>query len=116
MVYCWFLLQNEGRGVDVNQIGRNSEQSGKFDGQSWVFQVTGRTKGNQVSGSNFSFPCINVTTETDLNPGSWIRRLVEVWSKETDNSGRVFYRGITPTKMSHYEADFFDVLYKVQAN
>ena len=78
--------------------------------------LSGRTKGNQVSGSKFSFPCVNVTSGTGLNPGTWIKRLVEIRSKESYESGRLFYRGVTPTKMSHYESDFFDVLYKVQAN
>ena len=68
--------------------------------------LSGRTKGDQVSGSKFSFLCVNITTDTGSNPLTWIRRLVQIWSKETDKSERLLYRGVTPTKINYYETDF----------
>ena len=38
--------------------------------------INGRTKGNQLSGSKFAFPCANITQGNRLNPGTWIQRLV----------------------------------------
>jgi len=78
--------------------------------------LSGRTKGNQISGSKFSFPCVNVTSGTGLTPGIWMKRLVEIRMQETDNSGRIFFRGTIPARLSQYEPDFYDVLFKVQAN
>ena len=77
--------------------------------------LSGRTKGNQVSGSKFSFPCVNVTSGTGLNPGVWIRRLVTIRNEEKDTVGRLFFRGTSPSRLNQYETDFFEVLYNVQA-
>ncbi len=78
--------------------------------------ISGRTKGNQVSGAKFSFPCVHTTQGNGLNPGVWIRRLIQIRSSEEDNNGRLFFRGVSPARLSQYEADFYDVLYKIQAN
>lgn len=94
---------------------RNSLETMAEDKPYFKIVLSGRTKGNQISGSKFSFPCVNVTSGSGLNPGVWIRRLINIRSIETDDSGRIFYRGIIPAKLSQYEADFYDVLYKVQA-
>jgi len=77
--------------------------------------ISGRTKGNQVSGSKFKFPCVYITSGSGLNPGTWIRRLVNIRNEEKDESGRLFHRGISPSKVSQFEIDFFKQLYQVQA-
>jgi len=76
--------------------------------------ISGRTKGNQLSGSKFSFPVVNNTSGTGLNPGTWIRRLIDIREEEGSSGGRLFYRGTTPAKVHQYETDFFDILFKVQ--
>ena len=76
--------------------------------------ISGRTKGNQISGSKFSFPCVPITKGTGLNPGTWIKRLVGIRGEENDDSGRLFYRGRSPAKLYQYEEDYMDVLLKVQ--
>lgn len=40
--------------------------------------VSGRTKGNQMSGAKFGIPCVAITEGSGLQPGKWVRRLVEV--------------------------------------
>ncbi len=75
--------------------------------------LSGRTKGNQVLGSKFSFPCVNITSGTGLNPGVWIRRLVTIRNEEEDTVGRLFFRGTSPSRLNQYETAFFEVLYKV---
>ena len=96
--------------------GTRNSLEGMLEGQGYFKVVlSGRTKGNQISGSKFSFPCVNITSGTGLEPGVWMRRLTDIRSEESDNSGRIFFRGVTPTKLNQYEADFYDILFRVQA-
>ncbi len=73
--------------------------------------LSGRTKGNQISGTKFSFPCVNITSGTGLTPGIWMKRLIDIRVKEGDKSGRIFFRGVNPTKLSQYEPDFYMMFY-----
>ena len=68
--------------------------------------INGRTKGNQLSGSKFAFPCANITQGNHLNPGIWIQRLVAIRSNESDKTGRLFHRRLIPTRLSEFENDF----------
>jgi hypothetical protein len=44
----------------------------------FMLVVTGRSKGNQLSGAKFSVPCVKHTEGiTNLSPGIWIERLVK---------------------------------------
>ncbi len=54
--------------------------------------LSGRTKRNRILGSKFSFPNINVTSWTGLEPGIWMKHLIDIRSEESDNSGRIFSR------------------------
>jgi hypothetical protein len=54
--------------------------------------VLGRSKGNQVSGSKFSVPCIGVTEGTNLRPGRWVERLVKLMKTMGTKTGRLFQR------------------------
>jgi hypothetical protein len=38
----------------------------------FMFVVSGRSKGNQISGSKFSVPCVAVAAGTNLQPGRWL--------------------------------------------
>jgi len=80
-----------------NSMENMTEEEGYFK-----VDVSGRTKGNQISGAKFSFPCINNTMGNGLNPGTWMMRLVQIRDTEGHNNGRLFYRGITPAKLSQY--------------
>ena len=93
---------------------RNSMENMTDDLGYFKVVISGRTKGNQLSGSKFSFPCVNITKGTGLNPGTWIRRLIEIRNREDDTGGRLFFRGKSPAKVYQYQTDFFDMLYKVQ--
>lgn len=94
-----------------NSLGNNLKGESYFN-----VVISGRTKGNQISGAKFAFPCVEVTAGTGLQPGVWVRRLIEIRSSDYDTSGRLFFRGISPAKISHYEADFFHILQQVQCN
>ena len=76
--------------------------------------ISGRTKGNQLSGAKFSFPCVNNTSGIGLNPGTWMERLVKIKSEGPNCGGRLFYRGTSPAKVHQYETDFSDILLKFQ--
>ena len=65
-----------------NSLENLGERQGYFK-----IVLSGQTKGNQVSGSKFSFPCANLTSGTGLNPGTWIRRLIKSRDSEKDKSG-----------------------------
>ena len=41
--------------------------------------------------------------------------MIDIRNVEDDRSGRLFFRGVSPSKVSQYEADFFTLLYQVQA-
>ena len=72
------------------------------------------TKWYQLSGSNFSFPCVNITRGLGLNPGNWIKCLIEIRNEEPSTGGSLFYWGTSRDKLHQYEADFFEMLLKVQ--
>jgi len=76
--------------------------------------LNGRTKGNQLSGSKVSFPCVAITQGNNLNPGVWVERLVKVRSEEHDKTGRLFHRRLVPARISEFENDFFELLEAVQ--
>jgi hypothetical protein len=42
----------------------------------FTFVISGRTKGNQLTGAQFGVPCVGTMEETLLWPGRWVRRLV----------------------------------------
>jgi hypothetical protein len=77
--------------------------------------VTGRTKGNQVSGSKFAIPCVTRTEGTGLEPGKWIERLIAVLTQMGIKDGPLFRRNLRPTRLVEYQDDFFRVIEAVQA-
>jgi hypothetical protein len=79
------------------------------------FVLLGRTKGNQLSGAKFGVPCVPITEGTNLRPGRWVKRLVEVLHTSGRRSGRLFSRRLATAKMHEFEDDFYTVLEKVQA-
>jgi len=117
----WFLVGfcTGMRGEEMPLIelaGTRNSLDNKLKGEGYFnVVISGRTKGNQISGSKFAFPCVNVTNGNGLNPGVWIRRLIDIRNVEDDRSGRLFFQVVSPSKVSQYEADFFTLLYQVQA-
>lgn len=95
---------------------RNSLNTMLGEKEYFKIVLSSRTKGNQISGSKFSFPCVNITSGTGLTPGIWMKRLIDIHISETDKSGRIFFQGVNFTKLSQYEPDFYNVLFKLQAN
>jgi hypothetical protein len=65
----------------------------------FMFVVSGRLKGNQISGAKFSVPCVAVTEGTSLCPRRWIKRLVGIRKKEGTRTGRLFQRKLDPPRM-----------------
>jgi hypothetical protein len=56
----------------------------------FMFVVSRRSKGNQISGSKFSVPCVAVTEGTNLRPGHRLGRLVGILKKVGIRAGRLF--------------------------
>jgi hypothetical protein len=81
----------------------------------FVFVISGRTKGDQVSGAKFGVPCVPVTKGTHLRPGRWVKRLVTAIHGQGRRNGRLFNRRLKVAKLEEFENDFFTVLEKVQA-
>jgi hypothetical protein len=77
--------------------------------------VTGRSKGNQLSGAKFSVPCVKYTEGTNLRPGIWIERLVKEMRASGIRSGRLFQRRLDPPRMSEWENDFMAILELIQS-
>jgi hypothetical protein len=78
--------------------------------------VSGRTKGNQVSGAKFSVPCVLKTEGTGLTPGKWIKRLVTLMTASGITSGRLFQRRLDPPRRFEMEDEFMTLLEEVQAS
>jgi hypothetical protein len=87
----------------------------KGTGSYFMFVVSGRSKGNQVSGSKFSVPCVGTTEGTNLLPGRWVERLVNLMKTAGTRSGRLFQRKLNPPRMCEWEGDFMTLLELVQA-
>jgi hypothetical protein len=81
----------------------------------FILVVSGRTKGNQLSGAKFGVPIVGRTEGTNLLPGKWIQRLVEIMTLKNDTRGRLFRRNLSPTRLFEFEFDFFRLLREVQA-
>jgi hypothetical protein len=58
---------------------------------------------------------VAVTEGTNLRPGRWIKRLVEIIHHQGMKRGRLFERKLRPARMCEFEDDFFSVLERVQA-
>jgi hypothetical protein len=69
----------------------------------FMLVVTGRSKGNQLSGAKFSVPCVKHTEGANLSPGIWIERLVKVMRSLGIRSGRLFQQRLDPPRMSEWE-------------
>jgi hypothetical protein len=81
----------------------------------FLFVVSGWTKANQLSGAKFGVSSAPVTEGTDLIPGRWVKRLVEVVQGSGRVGGRLFSRKLVKTKLMEFENDSFTILEKVQA-
>jgi hypothetical protein len=65
----------------------------------FMFVVSGRTKGNQLTGAKFGVPCISKTRGTGIRPGRWIERLSTILKGEGIRSGRLFRRRLDPSSL-----------------
>jgi hypothetical protein len=81
----------------------------------FVFVVSGKTKGNQLSGAKFGVPVAATTEGTHLMPGKWVSRLCSLMSLAGDTTGRLFRRRLKPTRLFEFEHDFFKLLREVQS-
>jgi hypothetical protein len=77
--------------------------------------VSGRTKGNQLSGAKFTLPCVGTTQGSGLQPGKWMKLLVETLNACGVTKGRLFQCVLATPKLHEFEDDFFTVLEKVQS-
>ena len=76
--------------------------------------VLGRTKNNQLSGAKLLLPMAATTEGTNIQPGKWLRRLVDYIKSEGRRGGCLFQRRLIPTLLAEYENDFFPMLERVQ--
>jgi hypothetical protein len=81
----------------------------------FILVVSGKTKGNQLSGAKFGIPIAATTEGTNLFPGKWISRLCSLMTVNGDTTGRLFRRRLKPTRPFEFEHDFFKLLLEVQA-
>jgi hypothetical protein len=81
----------------------------------FILVVSGRTKGNQLSGAKLGVPIAARTEGTNLLPGKWIQQLVKIMTVKNDTRGRLFRRNLSPTRLFEFEFDFFRLLLEVQS-
>jgi hypothetical protein len=62
----------------------------------FVLIVSGRTKGNQLSGSKFGLPRVSMTEGTHLRPGLWLDHLVRLMKADRVSKGRLFQQNLAP--------------------
>ena len=77
-------------------------------------RIRGRTKSVQMSGSNFGLPCVAVTGHSKLQPGRWIKRLVQTIHAQGRRTGRLFERKLRIPRLVEFEDDWFSILEHVQ--
>jgi hypothetical protein len=81
----------------------------------FIATISGRTKGNQLSGAKFGIPIAATTERSHLQPGKWISRLCKIWEDGRETTGRLFRRHLNPSRLSEFEFDFYKLLREVQA-
>jgi hypothetical protein len=81
----------------------------------FILVVSGRTKGNQLSGAKFGLPIAACTEGTNLLPGKWIWRSVKIMTLKNDTRGRLLRRNLSPTRLFEFKYDFFCLLREVQS-
>lgn len=77
--------------------------------------ISGRTKGNRNSGARFELPIASITRGTHLQPGKWIKRLIEIIHSEGRTQGRLMQRTLCPPQPCEFQDDFFTLLEHIQA-
>lgn len=60
-------------------------------------------------------PCVATTEGSGLQPGKWIRRLLELRMLEGSNGAWLFKRRLKPPHMQEFSVDFFRVFQEIQA-
>ena len=81
----------------------------------FLLAISGRTKGNQLSGAKFSVPIVARTSRSNLQPGKWVKRLCDLRREGLGAMvGRLFRRQLNPTRLLEFEGDFYRLLKKVQ--
>ena len=116
----WFIVGFccglRGEEIMLIELAGTRNSFSHFNGSKPYFKVmlSGRTKGNQLTGAKVTFPCVERTNGNDLNPGIWMQRLVAIRDAEPDDSGRLFFRRLVPGKVSEWECDFYSLLEAIQ--
>jgi hypothetical protein len=80
-----------------------------------MFTVSGRTKGNQLSGAKFSVPCVTKTAGTGLKSGKWVERLIVLMAEGGVTTGRLFQQQLDPPRLFEIEDGVMTLLEEVQA-
>jgi hypothetical protein len=93
--------------IELARTARDLSFLGDVNCPHFILVVSGRTKGNQLSGAKFGVPIAARTEGTNLLPGKWIQRLVEILTLKNDTCGRIFRRNLCPTRLFEFEFDFF---------
>mmetsp|Transcript_24658 Transcript_24658/g.37469 ORF Transcript_24658/g.37469 Transcript_24658/m.37469 type:complete len:137 (+) Transcript_24658:188-598(+) len=75
----------------------------------------GQMKGNRNSGARFELPIASITSGTHLQPGKWIKRLIDITHSEGRTQGRLLQRTLSPPQPCEFQDDFFTILEHVQA-
>ncbi len=80
----------------------------------FTFVISGRTKGNQLSGAKFAVPCVGTTEGTHIRPGRWVQRLVDLKRRKGVRCVRLFTRSLWPANVFEFEIDFLVLLERLQ--
>jgi hypothetical protein len=81
----------------------------------FILIILRQTKGVQLAGAKFGFPCVATTEGTHLKPDRWVKRLVTLMKDEGIQGGWLLRRKLSRTKLWEFEHDFYTVLGRVQA-
>lgn len=99
----------------IKTAGIKNSFGSKVNGLSYFkIILSGRTKGNHLSGAKFSFPCVYVTKKAGLMPGIWTERLFGIKELQGDDSGILYQQKWNPARLFKYSDDFFCMLQTVQ--
>jgi hypothetical protein len=77
-------------------------------------EVIGRLKGHGGE-KRIKIPIAKTTEGTRLQPGKWVKRLVETLEQQGQKSGKILQRILWPPSLMEFQDDFHTYLEKVQA-
>lgn len=112
--FCSGLRGEEMPLIELTGTARSLKFLEEEEDPHFLLRLKGRTKGMLLAGSGFEIPIVAITGTSNLEPGKWMKRLVNMIFEEGRTGGKLFQRRFKPAKLIEFEEDWYDILLSVQ--